>query len=125
MTASTMIPKSANSKTTPNQVESGARVRAMSRSDSGSAISVYQFQRFDQARIAHGKERSFADDAQINKGKRRTHADERDKIPKTEMHAGAVQRGKNDDVHVERLHAHNPTGHPAELMWMFLNGLQK
>src|SRR3984893_3689936 len=125
MTASTMIPNSANSKTTQNEVESGARVRAISRSDSASGISVYQFQRFDQARVAHGKERGFADDAQINKGERRAHADERNKIPKAEMHAGAVQRGKNDDVHVERLHADNLARHPTELMRMFLNRLQK
>src|SRR3981081_1928514 len=124
MIARTMTPKSENNSTMPSHAENGARARAMSRSDSASGMLVHQFQRFDQAWIAHREEGGFTDDAQINKSERRAHADERDEIPNAQVQTGAMQRGQNDQIHVEHLHAEDPGRDPTKLMRMFLDRLQ-
>src|ERR1700694_4762774 len=125
MTASTITPKKANKRTIPSQVENGARVCTAWRSDSASAMSVHQFERFNQARIAHGEERGFAYNAKINKSEGRADANERDKIPQAQMHAGSVQRRQDDDVHVQHLHEHNPARDITKLVRMFLDRPQK
>ena len=56
----------------------------------------------------------MADDPQVEKGKRPADSDEREKIKDAKMNAGAVQRGQDNDIHVEQLHADNPTGERAK-----------
>jgi len=56
MTARTIMPKSAKRSTIPTHVDNEARDCAIWRRESVAAISVRQFQGFNQPRIANGKE---------------------------------------------------------------------
>src|SRR3954470_7743481 len=98
MMASVIAPNTRNNRTTPSQAENGARARATSRRDGGwfSTISVDQAERFNQARIANRKQRRPTDHAQINEGEGRTDRDQRDKIPNTDVDAGAMQRREDN-----------------------------
>ena len=60
----------------------------------------------------------------INKGERRADPDERHKIPDADVHAGAMQSGQNNDVHVDELHEDDPAGDQAKLVRMFLDRTQ-
>src|SRR3954468_19124463 len=119
--ASTITPNKAKSSTTPNHVDKGARECAISRIDSVLAISVNSLQRFDQARIANGKQRSSGHKSQISECERRADGYERKQIPDARMEPGAVQRGQHNDIDVEHLHAQRPSGDNGKLTGMFFD----
>src|SRR5438094_5649013 len=125
MIARTITPKRAKRSTMPNHADNGARAWATSRSESVPAISVHQVQRFNQARIADGKEGSPSHNSQINETERCADGDERNQIPNADVHASAMQSRQNDDVNVEHLHEEHPAGEDRELMRMLLNGLHQ
>ena len=54
------------------------------------AFSVRQFQRFNQPRIANGKEGGPRQNLQINETEGRTDSDERNQIPDAHVHGGAM-----------------------------------
>src|SRR5262249_9539301 len=125
MMTSTITPKSTNNKTTPSHAEKGARVCAISRSDSGVAISVRYPQRFDQPVIAHWEKRAAREQSQINKREHSADCKEGNEIPDANVNAGAVQRRQYHNVHIEELHEHDPARHPAQLVRCFLDRAQE
>src|SRR6202023_3133067 len=113
-------PNKTINSTTPSHVENGAGDCTCCRICSVSAILVHQFQRFDEPRVPHRKERSLSDNAQKSESKRGAHGDERHKIPQAHVNTGPVQCGQHNQVHVQQLHEHNPAGDVTKLVRMFL-----
>src|SRR6478609_1615169 len=108
MTATTIAPNKNISSTTPNHVENGAGDWVCCRICSVSAMLVHQFQRFDEPRIAHRKERSLADDAQERESQGGSHRNDRDEVPQTQMDSGPVKGRQHHEIHVEQLHEEHP-----------------
>src|SRR5947209_19770036 len=108
-------------RTTPSQVENGAGDCTCCLICSVSAISIHQFQGFDQARITHWEQRSLSDNAQESESESGAHGNEGDEIPQADANAGPVQGREHNQVHVQQLHEQRPTRDVTKLMGMFFD----